>query len=206
MPARTTDAVLRVPQNHNAGWVARDADGRVLSPIRLDGWQQGWVLPAGERTTVTAAFAPDRPYRIALLAGLVWRHLLVAGLALATSVRHRHRARVRRARAAAADPAQVLPWPAVAGIALIAGGFVLGWPGLLAAAASVLLTVFPWDSTAYRIGLIGAAGLVAACWAALEPRTENGSGVTAGAVQALVLGAFVLAVGPLDRPGGGDTS
>ena len=205
VPARTTDAVLRVPQNHNAGWIARDDDGRVLRPIRLDGWQQGWVLPAGDRTTVTAAFAPDRPYRIALLAGLAGI-LLVAGLAIATSVRDRHRARVRQVRAAAADPAQVLPWPAVAGIALIAGGFVLGWPGLLAAAVGVLLTVLPWDSTAYRIGLIGAAGLVAACWAALEPWTENGSGVTATAVQALVLGALVLAVGPLDRPGGGDTS
>ncbi|MEU8221991.1 alpha-(1-_3)-arabinofuranosyltransferase family protein [Kribbella sp. NPDC048915] len=69
----TTDgpSVLAVAQNYNDGWTAYDGSGHKLTPVRIGGWQQGWVLPAGPEQVVTARFAPDRTYRAGLLLGLV---------------------------------------------------------------------------------------------------------------------------------------
>ena len=39
---------LEVHENYNQGWTAT-LGGRELAPVRLDGWQQGFVLPAGLR-------------------------------------------------------------------------------------------------------------------------------------------------------------
>ena len=64
------EAVLSVPENANPGWVAR-LDGRALPSVRVDGWQQAWVLPAGAGGTVTLDFAPDGQYRQRLLTGAV---------------------------------------------------------------------------------------------------------------------------------------
>ena len=47
VPSAKDDSVLVVHQNYSAGWVATDQGGEVLSPIRVNGWQQGWVVPAG---------------------------------------------------------------------------------------------------------------------------------------------------------------
>src|SRR5262249_46217621 len=43
---------LIVSQNFNSGWVAR-IGGRVLRPVRIDGWKQGWLLPAVGSSLVT---------------------------------------------------------------------------------------------------------------------------------------------------------
>ncbi len=59
---------VQVAQNFNSGWVAT-LDGQVLTPVRLDGWQQGWLLPAGAAGTMTMTFTPDHGYRAALLIG-----------------------------------------------------------------------------------------------------------------------------------------
>lgn len=62
------DALLVVPENANAGWTAT-LDGRALTPTRVDGWQQAWVLPAGAGGEVRLLFAPDRAYREGLAVG-----------------------------------------------------------------------------------------------------------------------------------------
>jgi arabinofuranan 3-O-arabinosyltransferase len=62
------ESVLSVPENANPGWVAR-LDGRELPRVRVDGWQQAWVLPAGAGGTVTLDFTPDGEYRQGLLIG-----------------------------------------------------------------------------------------------------------------------------------------
>jgi arabinofuranan 3-O-arabinosyltransferase len=87
-------AVLRMAENANAGWTAR-LDGHTLAPVTVDGWQQGFVVPAGAGGTVTVRFAPDRIYRAGLLAGLLAAGLLVllAGLDLALGRRSRRPAR-----------------------------------------------------------------------------------------------------------------
>ena len=69
VPERGTAAVVVVPQNANPGWAAATADGTALTPVRIDGWQQGWLLPAGPATVVAAEFGPDRWYRAGLLGG-----------------------------------------------------------------------------------------------------------------------------------------
>ncbi|MFZ2503450.1 MAG: alpha-(1-_3)-arabinofuranosyltransferase family protein, partial [Nocardioides sp.] len=65
-----SEAILRVPENANAGWQAT-LDGKRLRSVTIDGWQQGYVVPAGEGGRVTLVFAPDRAYRLALLLGLL---------------------------------------------------------------------------------------------------------------------------------------
>jgi arabinofuranan 3-O-arabinosyltransferase len=60
---------LVVDENFNRGWqatIGRD----VLSPVRLDGWKQGWVLPAGAKGMVRLTYLPDRIHRVAVPAGL----------------------------------------------------------------------------------------------------------------------------------------
>jgi arabinofuranan 3-O-arabinosyltransferase len=75
-PARRVLAVaapgrsyLVVNENFNAGWRAR-LDGRTLPAVRLDGWKQAWLLPAGTAGTVTLTYRPDALYRDALRGGL----------------------------------------------------------------------------------------------------------------------------------------
>ncbi|WP_432901382.1 alpha-(1-_3)-arabinofuranosyltransferase domain-containing protein [Micromonospora matsumotoense] len=71
------ERVLALRENANAGWVATAA-GRTLTPFVVDGWQQGWLVPADVAGEVTLRFAPDRGYVLALGAGAV----LLAGVVL----------------------------------------------------------------------------------------------------------------------------
>ena len=79
MAAGARDRVLAMRENANGGWQATVA-GRTLRPVVVDGWQQGWLLPAGAAGTVTVSFAPDEPYRAGLFggAGLLLLVLLAA--------------------------------------------------------------------------------------------------------------------------------
>ena len=43
--------------------------GRCRSAVRVNGWQQGWVVPAGAARTVSADFGPDGTYRAGLAGG-----------------------------------------------------------------------------------------------------------------------------------------
>lgn len=60
---------LEVAENFNAGWQAR-ISGRTLTPVRLAGWEQGWLLPAGTRGLVTLTYRPESAYRAGLFGGL----------------------------------------------------------------------------------------------------------------------------------------
>ena len=62
--------VLVLRENTNAGWRAR-IGGQTLRPIVVDGWQQGWIVPAGLSGAVTIDFGPDRLYRAGLIGGAV---------------------------------------------------------------------------------------------------------------------------------------
>ena len=69
--------VLVVPESINPGWVARSADGAALTPVIVNGWQQGWVVPAGEQGTVTVRFPSNSAYRTGLTTGLCLLPLLL---------------------------------------------------------------------------------------------------------------------------------
>ncbi len=72
--------ILTLRQNFNEGWKA-SLDGRSLRPVRIDGWQQGFVVPAGGGGLVQMSYWPDRYYRLSLVIGLLLA-LVVIGVAL----------------------------------------------------------------------------------------------------------------------------
>jgi arabinofuranan 3-O-arabinosyltransferase len=65
----STRSYLVVNENFNPGWRAV-IDGRPLLAVRLDGWKQAWLLPAGTAGVVTLTYPPNAIYQGAILAGL----------------------------------------------------------------------------------------------------------------------------------------
>jgi len=125
--ASTTSRVLVVPESINPGWVARTGAGVRLTPVAVNGWQQGWVVPPGDPGTITLTFAPDPMYRAGLAVGLALLPLL-AFLALW---------RTRRAGPAdpPAPPWEPGPWAAIA--VLAAGALISGVAGVVVMAAAL---------------------------------------------------------------------
>jgi arabinofuranan 3-O-arabinosyltransferase len=68
--------ILVVPESINPGWTA-SAGGVALTPVTVNGWQQGWVLPPDTAGPVTLEFASNTPYRIGLFGGLALLPVLV---------------------------------------------------------------------------------------------------------------------------------
>ena len=89
------EAVLRVAENVNEGWQAR-LDGRELETVTLDGWQQGYRVPAGAGGTISLVYAPDTQYRVGLLLGGLLALLLLLAAVLGSAL-PAARARVRGA-------------------------------------------------------------------------------------------------------------
>lgn len=77
VPRAPVSRVLVVPESVNPGWVAHTEEGAQLNPVVVNGWQQGWVLPAGEQGTVTLSFPSNTPYRAGLAVGLSMLPLLL---------------------------------------------------------------------------------------------------------------------------------
>ncbi|MEZ0580905.1 alpha-(1-_3)-arabinofuranosyltransferase family protein [Nocardioides sp. MH1] len=120
------EALLSVPENFNDGWVA-EADGERLTPIRVDGWQQGWLLPAGGETTVELRYAPQRTYDVVLPVGLVVSgSLLVGALVIALLAGIARRRRGAPAVVPAAWPDPPAPGRTAAALALLASLVLLG--------------------------------------------------------------------------------
>ncbi|MFD0365511.1 alpha-(1-_3)-arabinofuranosyltransferase [Nocardia sp. GCM10030253] len=90
--------LLVLPLSNNVGWRATTADGRVLDPIVVDGWQQAWLLPPDAKGPVTIEFPADRWYRLGIFGGLL---LLIPLAALAIPIPWRKR---RRSKASGTQP------------------------------------------------------------------------------------------------------
>ncbi|MFC8500726.1 alpha-(1-_3)-arabinofuranosyltransferase family protein [Pedococcus sp. NPDC057267] len=173
-------SVLAVPQNFNPGWRATDQHGRVLSAVRVNGWQQGWVLPAGDAGTLHASFEPDRTYRLGLAIGALLA-LGVAALMLA--------ARRRRGPAPPApDESRVWGWGASA--VLVAA---FGWVGLAAVAVAVVVRRAAGRRLVV-LSVVAAAGVLATAVAMVEPWPSGDAGVHSSVVQLAVLTAVALAL------------
>jgi arabinofuranan 3-O-arabinosyltransferase len=121
VPAAAASRVLVVPESINAGWVAHTSTGTRLTPVAVNGWQQGWVVPSGTSGTITLTFAPNSLYRAGLAGGLALLPLL-ALLAWWP-------ARRRRLDDPAARPWAPGPWAAPA--VLTAGAVIAGGVGAL---------------------------------------------------------------------------
>jgi arabinofuranan 3-O-arabinosyltransferase len=192
--ARQVPTLLVVRENANVGWQA-SANGRPLKELTVDGWQQGYVIPAGAATAVQLVYSPDRWYRLGLVAGLVAALLLVV-LAV---VRGRLDSEPRL------PPGVVPGWVAVSVTALF--GWLLAGPvgaavlsvaalaavllprrshgaawaalsGLAVAGAAVLLALAPWGGPGYAgdralpqlLVLVALAGVAAAAVGSNRPR------------------------------------
>ncbi len=118
---RTQPTLLVVRENANIGWRAT-LNGHALATVTVDGWQQGYIMPAGAAGTVRLTFTPDRTYRAALLVGLLAVFVLIG--ACFSPVRRRYRL----------EPARAWTGTAVLGalaLFVIAGGVgVIVWLGV----------------------------------------------------------------------------
>jgi arabinofuranan 3-O-arabinosyltransferase len=74
--SRGTPTILSVAENTNPGWTAT-LDGRRLEPLVVDGWRQGWLVPAGGAGQIELTYQPGRAYRAALGIGFLGLFALV---------------------------------------------------------------------------------------------------------------------------------
>jgi arabinofuranan 3-O-arabinosyltransferase len=122
-----TSRVLVVPESLNPGWVARNSAGTRLTPVAVNGWQQGWVVPAGTSGTITLTFAPNSLYRAGLAGGLALLPLLALMAWWPQRRPHRDDPPAR--------PWEPGPWAAIA--VLAAGAVIAGVVGAVAFGAAL---------------------------------------------------------------------
>lgn len=187
VPAATAPRVLVVPESISPGWTAKTAAGSALTPITVNGWQQGWVVPAGASTTVTLSFDSNTLYRIGLAGGLALLPLLLL-LALVPPRRPRR------------DDQPVAPWnpgPWAAAAVVVAGALIAGLVGALVfgAAAAALYAVRDrarWDRLLTLGGTTGGFILSGAVLARHPWRSVDGYAGHSAGVQFLALIAVGL--------------
>ncbi|MGW0312434.1 alpha-(1-_3)-arabinofuranosyltransferase domain-containing protein [Streptomyces flavidovirens] len=187
---------LQTYENANDGWKAT-LDGTELESVRLDGWQQAWLVPAGASGTVNMEFEPSGPYRAALIGGPI---ALVALAALAFVGRRRN----------AGGTDEELPEPAAPGMLL----GTLALTAVVAVAAGPLALVVPVLAVAarFRPAVLAPTAAVAMAGAGIAAAVGAGEPVSAGQgafsafaqVLALVAlsAALVTAVSPASAAAG----
>jgi arabinofuranan 3-O-arabinosyltransferase len=202
-PASPTSRVLVIPESINPGWVARTSTGTRLTPVAVNGWQQGWLVPAGNPGTITLTFASNSLYGAGLAVGLALLPLL-AMLAL-------WRTRRGRTDDAPAQPWASGPWAAVA--VLAAGAVIAGAVGVAVVGAALGLRYALRHRERWRDGMtvvLSASGLILA-GAALSRHPWRSVGGYAGhsanvqllaLISLAVLAASVVTVSDREpRPG-----
>ena len=185
-----TPAYLMVAENHNPGWRAR-LGGVDLEPVRLDGWRQGFVVPAGAEGRVRLTFAPQAWYQGALGVGA----LAVLGLLALAAL---------RSRPSALPACRPRRGPAPGWSLVPVAGFLLAGPwgaaaGTLVAAPAAASRRARRLVTASGPVLLAAVGLVAATrpWGSADPFSATGAGELLVVVAVL---AAVAVSGPARFP------
>ncbi len=204
--AVTTDGsdrqLLTVTENFNEGW---ETDVSRARPVVVNGWQQGWDLPAGSADDVEMTYAPNSLYRTGLLLG----GALLVMLLVATAIL------VRRSPMSllAAEPRTfrrrdaALTAVVLVGFGLVVGGIVglvvgmVGYgaatlvrrridPAVIAGSLVVLVAgasaVRPWGGSSTWLGAMDwpqvmiavACGVVAASVFGLPKRRKRSTGVS----------------------------
>jgi arabinofuranan 3-O-arabinosyltransferase len=190
-------------------------DGKTLAPVTLDGWQQGYVVPAGSGGVITMAFSPAKAYHAWIILSAVGVLLLVA-LTVARRRRRRVHDQMDRALSTSApalptteradQPADAtssvesggrpsmawLPWAgliALCGLVAIVGG----WVALAVPVVALLAYRWPgWYGAIALAAMIG-TGLLTVLPADTAPTSSGAFGWPA---QALALIALTVALIP----------
>lgn len=173
---------LQLFENHNDGWRAT-LEGRELTPVRIDGWQQGFLVPEGEGGTVRLEFTPARWYVAGLVGGAVGVLLLV-GLVLVLG----------RGRSGADGPDEPPAPGAVLGVAAltVVVALVAGWAALVVPVLAVVAHLRRSLLVPVALVAMGGAGLVAAWEAGALPSAREGA--FGPVAQFLAVTAVVAAV------------
>ncbi|MGA9873595.1 MAG: alpha-(1-_3)-arabinofuranosyltransferase [Rhodococcus sp. (in: high G+C Gram-positive bacteria)] len=147
--------LLVVPESNNIGWRATAPDGSTLTPVTVDGWQQGWIVPEGTAGTVTLEYSSDKWYRLGIFGGL----LLLIPLALLT----RRRSQTDGANSPEPWRNAIVGWVAlVAAVAVMAGIAGVVTTGMVAAAAVALERRFGGDVAARTLVVVAGVGALTA--------------------------------------------
>lgn len=186
---------LTTYENFNDGWKAT-LKGKELKSLRLDGWQQGFEIPAGEGGTIELTYEPDQVYEVGLIAGGV------ALLALVGLVLYRRREEnpdhPDHAVHTEYGPGTVLGLVALTLVAVV----VAGWLALL---VPVLALIALWRHTLLvpiAFTAMAGAGVVAATGAGEPLAAGTGAfGHTAQVLAFIALFAALVTVGAIGRGG-----
>ncbi|WP_250643632.1 alpha-(1-_3)-arabinofuranosyltransferase [Frankia sp. AiPa1] len=187
-------AFLSVRENANTSWTAK-LNGAELTPVRLDGWQQGWIVPAGVGGTIVIQNTPGEEYRRNLVVGL----LLVLVL-LALAVMPTPTGRLRRRQDRLDEP--LMPWllqlPGLARVPTRLAWVALVMVALVLVAGPVALAVpvLVWAGRRWPAAPAWGAGLAmigAGIAVAAAPNSSPGSDQGAFGAPTQLLGAFALA-------------
>jgi arabinofuranan 3-O-arabinosyltransferase len=195
-------------------------------PVQLDGWQQGFVVPAGAGGLISLTFAPDRFYHVWIILSAIGA---LALMAMAVIRRRRRRSRDpmagaldgsdRRALAPAGADAlapqvgaggslwpAVLPWLGVAaifGLVAIVGGYV----ALVVPVIAVLAYLLPrWYGLIALVAMV-TTGVLAVVSGGGPTSSAGAFGAPAEVCALVALSVALLPVlrgpaGPQDRPRG----
>lgn len=85
--ASSKERILYIPSDSNPGRLGllhTSTGVETLQPITVNGWQQGWIIPAGASGTFTMSFAATGFYHWWLIAGLLAALVLLAAWATTT--------------------------------------------------------------------------------------------------------------------------
>jgi arabinofuranan 3-O-arabinosyltransferase len=178
-------AMLSFGQNANPGWRAR-LGSTMLRPTVIDGWEQGFEIPAGRGGDLVVSYPPGNLYRLALAIGAAGV-LALLGLLVLDLVRPRP---VRSAEGA--------PWVRRAtvplGVAVVVLLLLLGGPVVtLALGAGVVARRWvPGDAPIAALG--GLSVLVSAVASVYGAGNGSGSGTPANLAAAVGIGLLTAAV------------
>ncbi len=178
--ARDRARTLELGENANAGWTAT-IDGRPLTSVRVDGWRQAWVVPAGTAGTIRLEFAPDQPYRLALGLGAL-AAIVLLGIAVLPSTRG----------SSWANPGRRPVRPAVrltAGVVIALSAF--GVVGVAGTVAGYLAARSPRGRVAGSVAGVGIA-CIAACIGPWPTATTWPAPFQSAAAVAAALGSSIV--------------
>ncbi len=189
---RSEPTLLVVPENTNPGWTA-ELDGERLEAVPVDGWQQGYVLPAGPAGTVRLDFPPGADYRTVLAGGAAAVAVLLVLAVL--PVRRPVRGGPRRRSGRLAGAAAVLAGLAVVVAAAVGSALVGGVFALAAVAGLWLVGQVSGSRRSAVLGTVAAGAMLAAGGMLLAD--PDGTGTARQVAALLALAAVVAGVLPV---------